>query len=114
MPGYNSQRLGTASTLPNLFVLFLFVIRAVWLLIVMFCVLFMCKCVLPPGVHPIAVDISIFLPSDSVTRGCRNTPPPPYPSYAPTVVCLLFKAFTVSKCTETRVRFPDGIIGVFH
>jgi fatty acid desaturase len=39
--------------LPNwLFVLF-FVIRVVLLLIVMFCVLFVCKCVLPPGVNPI-------------------------------------------------------------
>jgi hypothetical protein len=34
----------------------LFVIRDVLLLIVMFYVLFMCKCVLPPGVNPIAVD----------------------------------------------------------
>jgi hypothetical protein len=33
-----------------------FVIRVVLLLIVMFCVLFMCKCVLPPGVNPTAVD----------------------------------------------------------
>jgi hypothetical protein len=34
----------------------LFVILIVLLLIVMFYVLFMCKCVLPPGVNPIAVD----------------------------------------------------------
>jgi hypothetical protein len=34
----------------------LFVIRVVLLLIVMFCVLFMCKCVLPPGVNTIAVE----------------------------------------------------------
>jgi hypothetical protein len=33
-----------------------FVICVVLLLIVMFYVLFMCKCVLPPGVNPIAVD----------------------------------------------------------
>jgi hypothetical protein len=33
----------------------LFVIRVVLSLIVMFYVLFMCKCVLPPGVNPIAV-----------------------------------------------------------
>jgi hypothetical protein len=41
----------------------LFVIRVVLLLIVMFYVLFMCKCVLPPGVNPIAVDkyINILL-----------------------------------------------------
>jgi hypothetical protein len=43
-------------TLPNfLFVLF-FVIRVVLFLIVMFYVLFMCKCVLPPGGNPTAVD----------------------------------------------------------
>jgi hypothetical protein len=52
---YNLQRLGTANTLPNLLCYF-FVIRAVLLLIVMLYVLFMCKCVLPPGVNPIAVD----------------------------------------------------------
>jgi hypothetical protein len=34
----------------------LFVIRVVLLLIVMFYVVFMCKCVLPPGVNQIAVD----------------------------------------------------------
>jgi hypothetical protein len=34
----------------------LFVIRVVLLLIVLFYVLFMCKCVLPPGVNPIAVN----------------------------------------------------------
>jgi hypothetical protein len=34
----------------------LFVIRVVLLLIVMFYVLLMCKCALPPGVNPIAVD----------------------------------------------------------
>jgi Mn2+/Fe2+ NRAMP family transporter len=33
-----------------------FVIRVVLLLIVMFCVLFVCKCVLPPGVNQITVD----------------------------------------------------------
>jgi hypothetical protein len=47
----------------------LFVIRVVLLLIVMFYVLFMCKCVLPPGVNPIAVDkyININILSVSVT-----------------------------------------------
>jgi Na+/H+-dicarboxylate symporter len=55
MRGYNSQRLGTANTLPNLlFVLFFcysccFVVNCVVLCIV-------CKCVLPPGVNPIAFD----------------------------------------------------------
>jgi hypothetical protein len=49
-------RLGTANTLPNLLFVFFFVIRVVLLLIVMFYVLFMCKCVLPPGVNPTAVD----------------------------------------------------------
>jgi hypothetical protein len=34
----------------------LFVILVVLLLIVMLYVLFMCKCLLPPGVNPIAVD----------------------------------------------------------
>jgi hypothetical protein len=34
----------------------LFVIRVGLLSIVMFCVLLMCKCVLPPGVNPTAVD----------------------------------------------------------
>jgi hypothetical protein len=53
MPGYNSQRLGTANTLQNLF---FFVIHIVLLLIVMLYVLFMCKCVLPPGVNPTAFD----------------------------------------------------------
>jgi hypothetical protein len=33
-----------------------FVIRVVLLLIVMFYVLFLCTCVLPPGVNPTAVD----------------------------------------------------------
>jgi H+/gluconate symporter-like permease len=37
-------------------VICVFYIRIVLLLIVMFCVLFVCKCVLPPGVYPIAVD----------------------------------------------------------
>jgi hypothetical protein len=53
MLGYNSQRLGTANTLPDLlFVLFFcsccFVVNCL--------LLFVCKCVLPPGVNPIAVD----------------------------------------------------------
>jgi hypothetical protein len=38
----------------------LFVIRVVLLLIVTFYVLFVCKCVLPPGVNPIAVNISVY------------------------------------------------------
>jgi hypothetical protein len=38
-----------------LFVL-LVVICAVWLLFVLFYVLFVCKCVLPPGDNPIAVN----------------------------------------------------------
>jgi hypothetical protein len=56
MPGYNSQRLGTANTSKFVVCVVLFVIRVVLLLIVMFCVLFMCKCVLPPGGKQIAVD----------------------------------------------------------
>jgi hypothetical protein len=42
----------------------LFVIRVVLLLIVMFYVLFVCKCVLPPGVNPIAVDKYIDINKD--------------------------------------------------
>jgi hypothetical protein len=34
----------------------LFVIWVVRLLFVLFCVLFVCKCVLPPGYNPIAVN----------------------------------------------------------
>jgi hypothetical protein len=34
----------------------LFVIWVVQLLFVLFCVLFVCKCVLPPGVNPTAVN----------------------------------------------------------
>ena len=34
----------------------LVVICVVWLLFVLFCVLFVCKCVLPPGDNPIAVN----------------------------------------------------------
>jgi hypothetical protein len=64
MPGHNSERLCTANTLPNLLFVLFFVIYVVLLLIVMFYVLFMCKCILPPGVNPIAVDkhinINIF------------------------------------------------------
>jgi hypothetical protein len=42
MPGYNSQRRGTAHTLPKLFVLF----YVLFVSIVLFYVLFVCKCVL--------------------------------------------------------------------
>ena len=44
----------------------LVVICVVWLLFVFFCVLFVCKCVLPPGENPNAVnkyiDINFSLP----------------------------------------------------
>jgi hypothetical protein len=33
----------------------------VWLLFVLFCVLFVCKCVLPPGDNPIAVNKFIII-----------------------------------------------------
>jgi hypothetical protein len=56
IPEYNSQRLGTANTLPNLLFVLFCCYSYFLLLIVLFCVLFMCKCVLPPGVNPIAVD----------------------------------------------------------
>jgi hypothetical protein len=44
IPGQNSQRRGTARTLPH------------YLLFVLFYVLFVCKCVLPPGDNPISVN----------------------------------------------------------
>jgi hypothetical protein len=56
MPGCNYQRLGTANTSKFVICVVLFVILDVLLLIVIFYVLFMCKCVLTPGVNPIAVD----------------------------------------------------------
>jgi hypothetical protein len=58
-PGYTSQRRGTVRTLPNLwFVLFCILF---FLSIVLFYVLFMCKCVLlPPGVNPVAVNKHII------------------------------------------------------
>jgi hypothetical protein len=53
-----------------------FVIHVVLLLIVMFCVLLMCKCVLPPGVNPIAVDKYISIKSvklgSSFTYFCNS------------------------------------------
>jgi hypothetical protein len=80
MPGYNSQRLGTANTLPNLLVvLFFFVSHVVVLLIVMFCVLFVSKCVLPPGVNSITVDkyININIKTNYLvvhnSRRCEQT-----------------------------------------
>jgi hypothetical protein len=55
MPRYNYQRLGTAYTLPNL--LFVFFVRYSWCFVVNCDVLCIaCKCVLPPGANPIAVD----------------------------------------------------------
>jgi hypothetical protein len=68
MPGYNSQRLGTANTLPNLLFVLFFVIRVVLLSIMMFYVLFMCKCTLPPGVNPTAVDKYISINIKHVTH----------------------------------------------
>jgi hypothetical protein len=52
----------------------LFVTRVVLLLIVMFYVLFMCKCVLPPGVNPTAVDKYIDIKYISISRfkTCSN------------------------------------------
>jgi hypothetical protein len=52
----------------------LFVIRVVLLLIVMIYVLFMCKCVLPPGVNPFAVDkyINININDRTSMYGCLN------------------------------------------
>jgi hypothetical protein len=52
----------------------LFVIRVVLLLTVMFYVLFMCKCVLPPGVNPIAVDKYININIKEMCNGANNRP----------------------------------------
>ena len=43
MPGYTSQRRGTIRTLPNLWIVFFYVL---FLSSVLFCLLFVCKCVL--------------------------------------------------------------------
>jgi hypothetical protein len=51
-----SRLLSSASSPLFSYLCCFFVIRVVLLLIVMFYVLFMCKCVLPPGVNPSAVD----------------------------------------------------------
>jgi len=51
MPGYNSQRRGTAPHSSTLVV-----ICVVRLLFVLFYVLFVCKCVLPSGDNPTAVN----------------------------------------------------------
>jgi hypothetical protein len=75
MPGYNSQRLGTANTLPSLlfvlfcllFVLFFVCYSCCFVVNLMFYVLFMCKCVLAPGVNPIAVDKYIISISISIS-----------------------------------------------
>jgi hypothetical protein len=55
MPGYNSQRRGTARTSQFTTQCFFFLI-GMCVPSAVFCVLFVCKCVLlPPGVNPIAV-----------------------------------------------------------
>jgi len=43
MPAYNSQRWGTARTLPSLLIVLFYVL---FVSIVFFCLLFVCKCVL--------------------------------------------------------------------
>jgi hypothetical protein len=48
------------------------VICVVLLLIVMFCVLFMCKCVLPPGVNPIAGDSFSHVLQNPVRNPARD------------------------------------------
>jgi hypothetical protein len=48
---------------------FFFVIRVVLLLIVMFYVLFMCKCVLPPGVNRIEVEKYINISNVFAVKG---------------------------------------------
>jgi hypothetical protein len=60
-------------TLPLLQICYLcFFIRVVLLLIVMFYLLFMCKCVLPPGVNPIAVEKCININSFFTTSFIRT------------------------------------------
>jgi hypothetical protein len=56
MPGYNSQRLGTANTLPNLLFVLFFYYSCCFVVHCDVYVLFMCKYILPPGVNPTAVD----------------------------------------------------------
>jgi hypothetical protein len=68
-----SLRLGTANTLPNLLFVFFFVIHVLLLLIVMFYVLFMCKCVLPPGANPIAVDKYINININIINNHAAST-----------------------------------------
>jgi hypothetical protein len=46
----------------------LFVIWVVRLLFVLFCVLFVCKCLLPPGDNPTAVNKYISLKADYVEK----------------------------------------------
>ena len=63
VPGYTSQRRGTARTLPSLIVLFHVLIVLFYVLFCADCVvhvLIVCKCILlPPGVNPIAVKYII-------------------------------------------------------
>jgi hypothetical protein len=62
MPGHNSQKRGTAHTLPKL--------------IVLFCVLFVCKCVLCPatGCHP-NCNLQIYQHSKIKLKIQSQTPP---------------------------------------
>jgi hypothetical protein len=64
MPEYNSQTRHGQQSSKFVICVVLFVIRVVLLLIVMFYVLFMCKCVLPLGANPIAVDKYINMNTD--------------------------------------------------
>jgi len=63
MPGYNSKRRGTDRTLPSSTLVCICVVRTLFFffvcchgLIVLFYVVLVCKCVLPPGDNPIAVN----------------------------------------------------------
>jgi hypothetical protein len=93
----------------------LFVIRVVLLLIVMFCVLFVCKCVLPPGVNPTAVDKYI----DINNMPClKNKLPDEGPSWLETRTRSFVKLvsnnsalswfLTVNSCVTTQ-RVNNGV-----
>jgi hypothetical protein len=87
-------------------VVFLFVIRVVLLLIVMFCVLFMCNCVLPPGVNPTAVDKYInFVRRSDVSNSCYMPPPPRCYLISLIIFGLQYKLRNIYKvCVETLRR----------
>jgi hypothetical protein len=90
-----------------------FVIRVVLLLIVMFYILFLCKCVLPPGVNPIAVDkyinININVTAHQACVLCgwrseRSTCRPQRNASRRSWNCIDESSATISSNTEPQVR----------